>query len=919
MIARRLAPLALAAVLASCKQSALPGPQFNGPAAVAVFWGITPKVPNVVHPYVAVASESGDELRIMDAIDSGMVLAPVPVQALSVPTDSRPALLTACSLADHDAAGQPLADLLAVASPGLVLRPDGRLASAIEIVQTWDPATVVVPSLDVDVGLLAAATPSLPASAQQAVIRSLIAVPIPQALVAGVWQPTPGAVRLLASLSGDLLLVADFARGSDGQSIVALGAPSIQPLTAAPAGGSPTPFQAVAFAASPDGRHVYAASPDPVAGVQGVAEIDLLGTPPALAVRGIDAGGPTTAVAAGVVGEFTGFAPLPAPPAVAPFPPAPDQFGTPALRVYASYDPSACGRDLPLACGVVVLDPVAGTRLPDPAPDGGASGPPRLPWMAPIPMDGQVQALLYVPPPTWGSYTAAGNLIYPGGPTLAAGTDLLQQIQPLTNFVLYTTGVVAAATSSGGIALVDAGHWAVANDQSALSDANLLTPNRTRLDTAYSAQPATKFVGVEPVAWSFTTPYLGLWYLGSNALAAIPVDVNDPVDASGGILPVDELAGVTPGFTPTDTFTLTWQGKLPSLDTRGGQLHAAAAGGFDWVAVQAPTGLTGAGDEPFADVARLYDPTLGVHVGDLVEVTPSPADVAAGRCPLGPFTLVITGFLYPDPVNYPGGAVSVQPAPTAQQPFNWSDLLGTTRIYADPHCLDAVAATSGSLLRAVSVRASGLVLVGLATGYAGRPTLAQASDPTQIASIPPFTFQYQAEAPLACPTAPPGGAWPPATPISDAQRLACEELVLARRARRSSYVIEQCPAADLTCQANWPYLTTAPIANGPVFSFRVALLEHPNLALPATQSLGTPERDTTLTLNFASGILPIERKPLASGTGFAAELPDGLSRYDRSSFTLNPGDGMQIFASYPGNLLLEFSPQAPSGAVGVFH
>jgi hypothetical protein len=217
MSARRLLLVALA-LLAGCKNtSTRPSLRLSGPAAVAVFKGFTARDPAALRTYFAVANERGDDLRILDAVDGQAVLAPALVQALSVPTASRPALLAAGGLFDLDPTDQ--ADLLAVASAGLVAcdpTTPTRLSGCVQVVATWTPATALAPGLSVVVDDLAGGA--------DAGVLSLAVAPVPEPDGAGGWRAAPGRARVVAGLSGGRLLLADYERAADPARIVLTGA-----------------------------------------------------------------------------------------------------------------------------------------------------------------------------------------------------------------------------------------------------------------------------------------------------------------------------------------------------------------------------------------------------------------------------------------------------------------------------------------------------------------------------------------------------------------------------------------------------------------------------------------------------------------------------------------------------------------------
>jgi len=346
---------------------------------------------------------------------------------------------------------------------------------------------------------------------------------------------------------------------------------------------------------------------------------------------------------------------------------------------------------------------------------------------------------------------------------------------------------------------------------------------------------------------------------------------------------------VTPGYTRNETFAVAYQGRLPGLAARQARAHVAAATPT-WIAIQEATGLTGPGTSAWRSVARLYDPRLAVHLGDLVEVIGFPA----GVCPGGAFELVVTRLLPPDPDLYPGGAVEVQPSAT--QPAG-----------ADPACLPV-----GDIPVTIDILTREMVLSGSVSGYAGRPPVVSGSP----ASAPRFEFKYQDETlpELSCPIMPDHPQdWPPAaSQVAACEadvaacRDSCERLVLARRARRGFYMTESCSmlsgTAQTTCVATWE--TTAglrfPMPKGPVIAFKLGVTD-------PGEGLGL-QRGTTLYLSTGSGFLPGGRAPSAGGTGTGASTPLGISMFDRSAATGLANDGIRGYAAYTEDLVLSFAP-----------
>jgi hypothetical protein len=590
-------------------------------------------------------------------------------------------------------------------------------------------------------------------------------------------------------------------------------------------------FIALDLAVSADGTRVYAGTLDPVpgaGGVLGVAEFD--NTVPAapdrvMPVRALAARLGTTQVAAFDVAPF-----LDNVPATPDF----DSFGPAVPRVYAVLDPGSCGPDTSTPCGIAVIDPMLGTLTADPAGE--------LPYQLPILIAGEVTDIAISGPPKVSD--RQGYLKFNPGSGLR-----------------WTQSIAAAASTTGRIVLVDLSHFAVGNLVAPLAGGS---GTRVVSSSSYLAVPGSAA--------------LGIWYQPAGA---------DPV-LETGVKAVNGVA-VTPGYTKSETFTITYQGRLPGLVERRAVARVAAATPT-WIAVQEATGLTGPGTSAWRSVARLYDPRLGVQLGDLVEVKGFPV----GVCPGGPFELVVTRFLPPDPALYPGGAVEVQPS--ASQPAG-----------ADPACLP-----QGDTTVFIDILAKEMVLAGSVSGYAGRPPVVTSSP----ASAPRFEFKYQDETlpELACPIMPDHPQdWPPAASQVaaceadvTACRTACERLVLARRARRGFYMTETCSmlsgTAQTTCIAAWE--TTAglhfPMPKGPVIAFKLGVVDPGG-------GLGL-QRGTSLYLGTASGFLPGGRAPSAGGTGTGASTPLGVTMFDRSAATGLANDGIRGYAAFTENLVLSFAP-----------
>jgi hypothetical protein len=807
---KRLTPWLLAVLaLAGCsKSTARPGAKFQGPQGVAVFRGYAIDQPGALRSLVAVANTHGDDLRLVDAVSNKVLSAPTQVAALSVPTEPRPSLIASGRLHDVALDGSALAraDLLVVAPRSQVSRPlpapAGTFGAVIQSVVTWEERTRV--DATVDLGDLV----------PDAALTSLLVVPVPE-LVAGAWRPKPGAARVLACTTDGFLVSIEATRDAATEAIH-LALPVAQPLG----------FACLDLAVSSDGTRVYAASLDPVpaaGGVLGVAELDNTAPAGAMPVRAIPARLGTTQVAAIDVAPF-----LANDPAV----PELDLFGPAAPRVYAVLDPSACGVDRSMPCGIAVIDPVAGGLAPDPAGE--------LPYQLPIQIPGEVVDIAVAGPPA--HTDRAGYLKFDPGTGMR-----------------WTTAIAGVSTTSGRIYLVDLAHFSVGSVVAALTG-----PAPTRVISSGSTLPSTGSADI------------GLW---SRPLTGAPTLQFGSLAAPG--------VAVTPGYTSSDTFIVTYQGILPGLMSRQALAHVTS-GAPTWIAIQEATGLTAPGTSRWRGVARLYDPRLAVRIGDLVQVHGFPS----GACSGGTFDLEITSLLPPGPL-YPGGAVAVVPSPT--QPAG-----------ADPACLPP--GTDSTVT--VSFRAAGLVLAGAITGYAGRPEIVLGAPE----SATPFELKYQDEGLLSCPIMPDDPqAWPPAAADVAACeaavatcRATCEQLVLARRARRAFYVTEACPstttALGQACHDLWVtgHGLQFPLPKGPALAFRVGITD------PA-QGL-TLKRGATFHFSTGSGLSHSARTPSAGVTGSGSTAAYGVTFFDRSAATGAASDAIHGYAAFADNLVLDFAP-----------
>ena len=891
MTPRRLAPLALA-VAAACG-SATPTAEirFLEPTAVVVFNGITVQTPGTVKPYFAVANAGRADLTLLDAVSGQAVAAPVVLRSLAIPTPSaRPSLLVSARLGDDLAPppGQPQThrpDLLVAVGTG---------SSQLELVSTWGADGVVsIPNNGVvDLG----------AGAE---ILAAIATPI-----VGGGAVASGRVRLIAALSGRQLAVVVYARtptSTQPDAIAPVGPPVIVKL----------PFQPLAVAIDPDevsgtpaALHLYAATLDPLtrpdgSRVFGVAMLDATLPPgdawaasPSLQL--IDARAPTRLVAAATVEERK-------PDAAGNFPSSPpglpsSPFQSPAVRrVYAFLDPSSCGPDQRIDCGIAVLDPTptALGLVPDYSIGSPTTGTP-MPYLAPIFVPSVPVALSISKPPAVpiDSSSTTGNQFAGQYMPLVAGTG-----------VRATSAVAAVAAADGRVYIVDLSRWQIPSDVSILRD-TAASPTRTRA----SAMATIGVVDQQPDPRFFRSRELGVWDVTNPAKPALVVG------ATGDALSNINVVRVTPGFTPSDVWRIKYQGTLPGLSVRTAETGPTGTGGT-WLAMQ----LTSGGTQ--IDVARLYDPTLAVQGGDIVII--SAAELTSAQCaPLQATATAaalnvetqITAILAPSGA-YPGGAVVVQPLDGPNGTTQWRDCFNA-EIAGQAHSAD-----KGSALRA-EVIAGGYVMVGDQTGYAGRPAVV--ADPTPATA---FALAYQNEDALSCPILP----WPAALPTATTDpfyactdatcRSACESLVLARKARRTYHLADACsldvPGADARCFQVWPTAQYPfPQATGPVISFRLGLQERfvaaPGITVmppPTNTTTATPARGLELDLTTVDALSPTFRRA-PSGAGDVVYPTGGITAFDRSPYKAS--DSYRFFVTFGSDFVLDFSPALAQNTGNVY-
>ncbi len=834
---RRFVPLLALAVLACSTQPSL-GARFSSPTAAVAFRGFTKKNPKI-QSYVAVAASRGDEVRILDPGDLQPVVSPGAVFPLSIPTPPRPLLLASASLGDQDASGNPLADVLVVANAegARTVVPTAPLTGtptdagpALQLVETWAATNRV--AQDVSLGLAAGSQ-----------ILCLAGVPADAA--------SGRKARILVGASGGKLVVVEFTRATDGSGSVVPGTPAVKSLG----------FDPVDIAVAPGGATVFIATRDPISTADptfgkifGVAKIDASGDlvsgavtalaagpkDPDAAQAQIGAGTIAVAAAANVFERTVGSADAS----------SADRFTSPRpLLVYAALDPESCGPSKPIGCGVVTLDPgtaptaAAGNLLADPAdpvanpaltPDSGPAGTlaPAQSYRAPMPIPGVPLHIAVSGPPTSGSQAVTTDPLNPGLTLLQIAPDSRK-----------TSAVAMVSSSDGHVYPLDLSRWGPPSDVSEAGTASV--------------------TGVTAAGTVAADQYqLGLWQdldnLPFNSVQTAPIV---KVDAPGMLPAID----VWPGFTDADTWTLAYQGPLPSLSSRPGLLVTDAAG-TTFAALQTTTGVL---------VTPVDDPSLGVLPGDFVVLEP-------GVCEATVAAVLQAGDVGFPAGSFPGGVLQLAPG-------------GSGAAGAPPACAPAqLPGAGGTATTPLTVRASGLVLSNAKLGHLGRPPVARTTNPAENA----FSVAWSA-ADLG-----------PAT--TTAQRVARS---VARKARRLFYPREEpCPiAADAStegalatgCYGTGRKRLKDPLAPGPIVRFRVGLAG-PNPSDPAT----FPPRDATLFFTTASGLTQTSRRPVTGGVG-----PGGAVPVDRTPFVGHENDAMSFFVPYLDDQVMVFSSVDAAGQV----
>jgi hypothetical protein len=494
--ARLTAVVALVA-LAACKSSTpAESTVFGEPSSVAVFRGVTLKSglnldPNAVYPYrpyIAVANAASNSISVIDGIDDSFVQSPSASRGLVYSAPGRPVLLASADLGDR----RP--DLLVVVTAGDLPWLGG---SHLSVVRTWRADGSIVDRTD--------GAPAVDFGAD--IVALLPLPPDPAAL---------GTVTIVAALADERIATVKFSRkAGDPEGAIDVDAAQATVLETPATGIGALGFQPLTLAAIPGERNrIFAATTDPIGGVQGVAQIDVTGTP--VLAAALNAHAPTRLVAAGhlVEGAF-GVPALDGTPFT----------GQPAVdRVWAVLDESGCGLRAPIACGVVAIDPATRDLVPEDPIFGGST------FRAPIPI-GYPLAIGASPPPA----VAPGD----NGPAPDLAVTLMRIEQP--PIARVTTGVAGVVSSDGAMTYVDLGRWDIPTSQFVLANVKG-TVSSTRPSGATGSQSLTL---VDPA--SGTT-----------------ISQTDAARLSAAV-------AVTGGYTPTDRWTVTAQGALPGLVLRRAQ------------------------------------------------------------------------------------------------------------------------------------------------------------------------------------------------------------------------------------------------------------------------------------------------------------------------------------------------------------
>jgi hypothetical protein len=936
-----LAALAALPVLPACNKGSA-GPTFRlaEPSSITVARAFGTRHGGDPWPYAFVANTAHDELIQLDAVDDSVVSAPIVLRPMSIPVYApRPALVTSAEF--HPPAPATAGEdnrrpsLVVVVSAG---------SSQLQLIRTWKTGSKTL----LEAGLAGDAPVDLAPDTHSQVL-ALLAAPA----VDAEGKVVDDRVRVIAALDDGRLAVVEYQwNGTPAEP--AVDAPvANRPSVAAGPEYLDLGFQALSLATDPsldttvtppslkDPRSLFAATlaPIPPSNALGVAQIDMAGAVGGWTVNALDAGGPTRLVAALTLQERKPDASGAYDQLSTPDGPADNSAfqADPVQRVYAWREPSSCGPTTALPCGIVVLDTT--TRQ--------LAAPAFLEGQAPFPITVPSRPIALI---------AARPPLHP-----LPATDTAPQTTETATFMRIhaansrvTTGVLGIPCEDGRIYFADLARWEVPS-------------------TDYEVNSSTTATGVSRLTPSLTTSRRIGFYEPAN-LAAGTQRNGWTADISAA-----DYIQTTPGFTPSDTWTVTYQGYLPAFATSRVADVKDAGGGQLRVAFQAHT----PGSTALSQVVNVYDPTYGVRVGDVVEIWTgtTPFDEALSTDPRikvricpdttttaddGEYYAPIEGRIVavepPSPPDFPGGSLLIaQPADDCV-----SILDGRTTRCDDqthgpwrsrPNCwaalptLQAGSAPAGSLQ--VRIRGGGgspgkeeFVVVGAATGYAGRAIAVPGAD---IAASLPLAL------PLAAPTSfvlssadEADGALvaacsllsTPPVPCADEQcRAACERVTIARRARRTHLTSVAChaPSGSTHCELFYPQFvrpaTTDPFPppTGPTLAFTIGLQCKQVPITAATgctpaQNVGSANnviRDAQVVFTTRSGWVPAVRFG-GGGNGGSATQPTGGVYFDRTGDTEaeaarwdRQGQRYRFLVPYVDNVVLDVSPGQTNGETKV--